>query len=104
MESGDIIKKARHRSCLTQRELARRTGIAQPTIARIETGQADPMLSTVRRLLAACGSRLRVEDVPGYGVDRTQMRELLKLTPAERLDRLESSAAGLAELEQAIRR
>jgi transcriptional regulator with XRE-family HTH domain len=104
VNTGEVLKSARHRSHLTQRELARRTGIAQPTIARIETGQADPLISTVERLLQACGARLHVEVEPGYGVDRTQMRELLKLTPAQRLSRLEGAASGLADLEQAIRR
>ena len=41
---------------------------------------------------------------PGYGIDRTQMRELLKLTHAERLDLLRRDAAALAVFDQAIRR
>lgn len=104
METGTLVREARQRCHLTQRELARRTGIAQPTIALIELDQVDPMLSTVRRLLAACGSRLQVEVQPGYGIDRSQMRELLKLTYAERLARAEGDAAGLAALERAISR
>jgi transcriptional regulator with XRE-family HTH domain len=102
--SADLLRSARRRCNLTQRELAQRTGIAQPTIARIEAGRVDPMLSTIERLLAACGARLRVDPQPGYGIDRTQMRELLKLTHAERLDLLRRDAAALAVFDQAIRR
>ncbi|HKR65167.1 MAG TPA: hypothetical protein VJZ00_15660 [Thermoanaerobaculia bacterium] len=39
----------------------------------------------------------RPEDQPGYGVDRTQIRALLELTPAERLDLFVASARNLAE-------
>lgn len=45
-----------------------------------------------------------VDHEPGYGIDRTQMRELLKLTYAQRLARLTADAAGLAALEQAVRK
>ena len=104
MDTGQQIRAARRRCHFTQRELAQRTGIAQPTIARIETGQADPMLSTVLRLLRACGAELKVEVDPGYGIDRTQMRELLQLTPTQRLERLQRDAAGLAAFDDAVRR
>lgn len=104
MSSGELLRSARRRCNLTQRELAQRTGIAQPTIARIESGRADPMLNTIERLLAACGARLRVEAEPGFGIDRTQIRELLKLTHAERLDLARRDAAGLAAFDEATRR
>lgn len=104
MSSADLVRSARRRCRITQRELAERTGIAQPTIARIESGRADPLFSTVQRLLAACGTEIRGDVRPGYGIDRTQMRELLKLTHAERLAQLEGDAAGLAEFDRAVRR
>jgi DNA-binding phage protein len=50
-------------SGLSQRGLAEATGIAQSGISRALTGTADPQLSTVVRLLAAVGYRLRVEVV-----------------------------------------
>jgi transcriptional regulator with XRE-family HTH domain len=104
MDVAESLRNARRRCGLTQRDLAIRTGIAQPTIARIEANRADPMLSTIERLLAACGTVLTTELEPGYGVDRTQIRELLKLTYAERLTQLEGDAAGLDELLRAVRR
>ena len=38
---------------LTQSELADRAGVSQPLIARIEGGDVDPRLSTLRRIVAA---------------------------------------------------
>jgi transcriptional regulator with XRE-family HTH domain len=46
---------------LSQRDLSESTGIAQSGISRALTGTADPQLSTLVRLLAAVGCRLRVE-------------------------------------------
>ncbi len=40
----------------------------------------------------------RPEDKPGYGVDRTHMRALLELTPAERLEIFVASAQNVAKL------
>ena len=78
--------------------------MAQPTIARIEGGLVDPRIGTLDRLLAACGARLLVDPIPGFGVDRTQMRELLKLSPQARVESLRSDAAGLAKLDRALGR
>lgn len=89
---------------MTQRELARRTGIAQPTIARIEAGVADPRVHTLERLLAACGHSLQSTPRPGTGVDRSQLRELLRLSPRQRLDLLRDDVAGLRRLEAVARR
>ena len=94
----------RRRAGLSQRQLAQLTGISQPTIARIERGQVEPRIGTLVRLFDACGGRLVVEPVSGRGIDRTQMRELLRLTPRERLDLLASDAAGLNRLDRLVGR
>jgi len=49
---------------MTQRQLAETSGIAQSTIARIESGTADPQFSTVERLLAAVGLEMRTAIEP----------------------------------------
>jgi transcriptional regulator with XRE-family HTH domain len=85
--AGRMLRYARSRARLTQRALAAKTGIPQETIARIERGRADPRLKTLDRLLEGCGYGLEVEPRLGLGVDRTQIRDLLKLTPSERLAR-----------------
>ena len=40
----------------------------------------------------------RPEEKPGYGVDRSQIRRLLELTPEERLEVFVASARNVAEL------
>lgn len=80
-----FISYARGKSGLSQRALAERAGITQATISRIEKNEIDPRLGTVLRLLRACGYELEVQPLAGVGVDRTAIRELLKLTPAERV-------------------
>jgi len=52
---------------LTQSELADRAGVSQPLIARIEGGDVDPRLSTLRRIVGALeeseGDIVRAEDL-----------------------------------------
>jgi DNA-binding XRE family transcriptional regulator len=47
---GERIRGARERVSLTQQELARRSGISQESLSRIETGLRDPRVSTLRAL------------------------------------------------------
>ena len=52
---------ARKKSGLTQKELAARTGIAQADISRLENGNANPSLRTLRRLAAGMGMKVKLE-------------------------------------------
>jgi len=47
------IRILRKKAGLTQKELAKRAGVSQSLIARIEAGTVDPRLSTLRRILKA---------------------------------------------------
>jgi transcriptional regulator with XRE-family HTH domain len=85
--AGRMVRFARSRANLTQRELSAKAGVPQETIARIERGRVDPRIGTLDRLLEACGYGLEVEPRLGIGVDRTQIRALLDLSPSERLER-----------------
>ena len=58
MEGGRIVREARRRAGLTQRELGERAGTTQSAIARIERGVTEPAYDRVRRLVAACGFEL----------------------------------------------
>jgi transcriptional regulator with XRE-family HTH domain len=71
MGAGDIIRQARLAEGLTQAHLARRLGITQPAIARLEHAGDAVTVATLQRAL----------DVMG----RT-----LELTPAEPHERFES--------------
>jgi len=93
------VNQARRAAGLSQRELCRRSGVAQSAIARIERGQQVPRTDTVERLLTACGFELRLGPERGGGVDRSQILEWLELSPPERLDR----ATGYGRLIDRIR-
>ncbi|MCA1581631.1 MAG: helix-turn-helix domain-containing protein, partial [Acidobacteria bacterium] len=64
--------------------LSSRAGVTQASISRIEDGKTSPRLDTLDRLLEACGFTLELAPRLGQGVDRTAIRELLRLSPAER--------------------
>ena len=85
MSAARALRWARRRACLSQRALAERSGVPQSTIGRIEAGTVDPRVGTLRRLLRACGFDLEVEPALGEGIDRSQIRELLVLSPDQRL-------------------
>lgn len=91
-----LIRAARRKAGITQRALAGRSGVPQPTIAAIEAGRQDPRFGTLDRLLRACGYELDIRHVLGEGVDRTLIHEMLRLTPGERVRRAAEEAAAIA--------
>lgn len=55
---------ARKQRNMTQKELAERTGIDQSDISKIETGNANPSLATLKRLAEGMDMVLRLEFIP----------------------------------------
>jgi transcriptional regulator with XRE-family HTH domain len=62
---GARLRNLRRDSVLSQRELARMTGVAFDTISRLETGKQRAQPKTVRRLAGALGVEPR--DLIGGG-------------------------------------
>jgi predicted nucleotidyltransferase/DNA-binding XRE family transcriptional regulator len=62
-DAAAVIREARQRSGLSQAELARRAGVAQPVISAYETGRREPGLSMLDKLVRASGHDLLVEVV-----------------------------------------
>jgi transcriptional regulator with XRE-family HTH domain len=97
---ADLIRTARSRAGLTQRELARRAGTAQSVVARIEQGATSPTWETLTRLLAAAGFEIDARLDLGIA-DASHMLSdvprILRLTPAERLLELRNVSRFLAE-------
>jgi len=60
MNTGRLIRDARHAAGLTQAELAKRAMTTQPAVAAYERGARIPTLSTLRRLLEACDHDLQL--------------------------------------------
>ena len=56
---GELIK-ARQIRHISQRELEQLSGVKQPIISRIETGETSPQLDTILRVLAPLGKTLAV--------------------------------------------
>ncbi len=101
MRAADILRAARAHAGLTQRALAERAGVPQPTVAAIETGRQDPRYRTLERLIRACGQELDLLPGAGGGIDRTQFRTTLRLSPAARLVRAAQGARALRTLRAA---
>jgi transcriptional regulator with XRE-family HTH domain len=76
-----LIRGSRHAAGITQLELARRAGTAQPAVAAYESGSKTPNLATLERLLDACDHDVEVLARP----------------------RVRRGAASLAELAETIR-
>lgn len=53
-------RKEKH---LTQKQLSEITGITQADISRIESGEANPSLRTIKRLAEGLGKNLKLEFV-----------------------------------------
>ncbi len=99
-----MLKHARGRAGLTQRQLAAKAGIPQETIARIESGRVDPRVGTLDRLLEGCGFGLEHLPRLGIGIDRTHINALLDLSPSERLALAIDNDRHFVELRRSIRR
>ncbi len=103
VDAARILRAARARARLTQRALAERSGVPQPTIAAIEAGRRDPRYRTLDRLMRACGQEIDLLPRAGGGVDRTQFRTTLRLSPTQRLLRAAEGARALRALRSARR-
>jgi DNA-binding XRE family transcriptional regulator len=61
---ASMLIDARTKAKLPQAKLAERMGTSQSTIARLESGAAKPILSTLERFAKATGTRVRVSLEP----------------------------------------
>jgi len=60
---------ARKTSGITQQQLSERSGIAQGDISKIETGNANPSLNTLKKLASGMNMILKIEFVPVSNID-----------------------------------
>ncbi|MAG31992.1 MAG: hypothetical protein CL908_13990 [Deltaproteobacteria bacterium] len=80
-----LLREARRRAGLTQRELADQLGTTQSSIARLESGVVSPTFATLRSAIEACGFEIRVGlGEPDPETD-TLFDQTLALTPSERI-------------------
>lgn len=103
LDAALLVREARSRAGLTQRELAARAGTSQSVVARIEAGQTRPGSETLRRLLEAAGFELRTELLPLPVVETHMLDDvarILALTPEQRL----REVGNVSRFESAARR
>jgi UDP-N-acetylglucosamine 1-carboxyvinyltransferase len=87
MTPGQLVRDARRRHGVTQSSLAARAGTTQSAISRIERDRVSPSVATLRMLLRLVGEDLILGAEPrDSGIDRTQVRERLMLTPSQRVE------------------
>ena len=98
-DAANLLREARRRAGLTQRELAKRAGTAQSVVARIERGLRDPSWQTLERLIAAAGFSLHAELTLRSVADSHMLQDVarvLSLTPEERLAEVRNVSTFLA--------
>jgi predicted transcriptional regulator len=83
LPSPDELKQKRIDLSLTQSDLAKRAGVSQPLIARIEAGDVDPRLSTLRKIIDVFND-IEKEDI--YLSD-IMNNELISVDPNESIDK-----------------
>jgi HTH-type transcriptional regulator/antitoxin HipB len=64
-----LVVRARRLGDLSQRDLASKVGLTQPSIAKIEGGQRQPSVSLFARIMVEAGLRLCVVDRQGREID-----------------------------------
>lgn len=57
------ITKARQEKGLSQKKLEELSGVKQPIIARMESGNTNPNISTILKVLAPLGKTLYIGDI-----------------------------------------
>jgi transcriptional regulator with XRE-family HTH domain len=88
MSTGSLIRDARVVDGLTKAALARRLGITQPAIARLEAAGDEVTVATLQRALNAMGRALVLQAVQRpSSIDETLLHSTLALTPDQRLKR-----------------
>jgi transcriptional regulator with XRE-family HTH domain len=85
--AGQLLRDARARHGLTQKQLAIRARTSQAAISRIERGLVSPTVETLEKLLAMMNEELVLDAREiDWGHDRTLLQQNLRRTPAERIE------------------
>lgn len=80
-----LIRDARRRAGLSRRAVARRARTSPATLARYESGDVEPGVAVLERIVAACGFELRTGLVALDPHDVALARMAAQRTPEQRL-------------------
>lgn len=84
-----MLRSLRQQAEVSQRELARRVGVAQARISEYERGHRSPSVDRLDRIVRTLGGVLHVRAESGLSAEDRQLLDLhLAMTPEQRLDAL----------------
>jgi transcriptional regulator with XRE-family HTH domain len=102
---GQLLRAARQRHGVSQKQLAMRASTTQSAISRIERDRVSPSVETLRELLYLLGEDLSLKaEERDFGIDPTLILERLRSSPSERVEYGLAMAAQLIEISPNVRR
>ena len=86
-QAAEIVRNARRRSRISQRELARRAGTTQAAISRIERGLEEPTVERLEQILAGLGWRpaIKLEPIEIHDEEPRRLHQEVHTDPVVRL-------------------
>lgn len=85
------LQELRKKVGLTQEELATRVGISQSLVARIENGQVNPSIITLKRILSVIEDQKQgapsLRDLLKWKGQTTKMQQLIGISPDDKVRR-----------------
>lgn len=97
---GSLLREARAGRGVSQSSLARRTGVPQPAISRIEAGREVPSVERFQRILAGLGLMLELglRPLAEHRGDPRHREAIMRMTPGERLEQAAAWTSFATEL------
>lgn len=86
MTTGQLIKNARKRANLTQKELGERAGIAEPTIRKYESDRLNPKPATLKKIADAIGDGVKWYEL--YSDDPNEQGNIIKGNMKDRISKM----------------
>jgi transcriptional regulator with XRE-family HTH domain len=104
MTPGLLLREARKRHGVSQKQLAARASTTQSAISRIERDRVSPSVETLRELLYLLGEDLTLGTMQrDFGIDRTPNVERLKPSPSGRVEYGMAMARQMIEISPNVR-
>jgi transcriptional regulator with XRE-family HTH domain len=94
--AGSLVRLARLKAGLTQRQLADRLGVTQPVVAADESGRRQPTVPTLMRIVSAAGFDLRLRLDPHEDHDEV-LESLERQRPREEQERWSDFQANIVQ-------
>lgn len=97
-DPGKLLRNARQRAGLSQRQMAERAGVRPAMISAYERNLRDPTIGTLQRLLEAVGVTLTGQLAPSDAGLDAAVRAALGQSPVERVERFDIALGMVCDL------